>query len=138
MHYLNLFRIIFFNFLLRIKIIILYFIVCLKVADLVFLISRNAGKLSLYHPIHEFFELEEIKEDMLSVYYNLRQIKFKSNVDVKNRFFVVLNVSQYGEVFARNLLVPKNLSILNLDHYLFKFISSKIKVKVILKLDFCI
>lgn len=75
---------------------------------------------------------------MLSIYSNLKQIKFKSNVNTTNKFFAVLNVYQYGEVFAKNLLISKNLSILNMDHYLFKFISSKIKLKVLIKLDFCI
>lgn len=96
------------------------------------------SKNSVYHLIHEFSDLEEIKESFSEIILNIRKLRFKTEFNSldKRRFFAVIDCFDAGEFFARDLKLPKDLDVINCNQYLFHKASMKVCTKILIRVDF--
>nr|YP_009503385.1 RNA polymerase alpha subunit [Euglena clara]AXA45480.1 RNA polymerase alpha subunit [Euglena clara] len=110
----------------------------LQVTDIALFISKNIFKVpSTYHVVNEFFELEEITGSLLDVYTNIRSVQFKLlQKNFNNEIFGILNCNSRQVFFAKDIVFNQKIEILNDNQLLLELLSSKLKLKIILKLQF--
>lgn len=103
-----------------------------KITKIAFFISKN----SVFHLIHEFFDLEEIFESMPEIYTNLKSLTFKlkKNLQYKN-IFTILKIRGAGKVLSKDLIMPLFIKSVVLNQYLFRIISSFIKINILIELE---
>jgi DNA-directed RNA polymerase subunit alpha len=77
--------------------------------------------------LHEFTKMEGIKEDMVEVVMNLKQMHLKSNVTETDIFPRVINVqlSKKGPITASDLIVDTSLEALNGDLHIMTLTKDK-------------
>jgi len=109
----------------------------LRVTKMYFFISKNMNKGSVYHFIHEFSDLEEIKENFSEIFSNLRKLRFVADFgsSQKKMFFATICCLNTGEFFAKVLNLSTNLKIINHGQYLFNKISNKISIKALIQIE---
>lgn len=114
-----------------------YFLNSIIVTNISFFISNNFVKLSTFYKIHEFFNIEEINENLLDISSNFKFLRFEFMPDYfeKKCFFAVLNCSEKGTYLNKDLVIPSELIISNPDGYLLSKLSSKICLKILVKLE---
>lgn len=110
----------------------------LRATKISYFISRSTDKNSIYHLIHEFSDLEEIKESFSEIFSNVRKLRFISKFDSfrKKKFFVTINCTTKGKFLAKDVNVPIDLEVVNANQYLFNKFSNKILIKVLIGIDF--
>lgn len=109
---------------------------CLGVLEKKFFLSYDKKN---YFPLDEFFEVEEIYPSFMTISSNLDSIQLKSRVYKKSKkqfFWGVINYFGKGYILSKNIKVSKFLSVTKKDLFLGKVLSSKICLKVLLKLGF--
>jgi len=96
------------------------------------------SKNPIYHLIHEFSDLEEIKESFSEIFLNARMLRFITKFSSlnKEKFFATIDCFNTGKFFASNINTPLDLKIINTDQYLFDKISNKISIKVLIEIEF--
>jgi DNA-directed RNA polymerase subunit alpha len=67
---------------------------------------------------HEFSSIDGIKEDVMNIILNLRQVRFKALNDNFETAEVYLKKSTPGKLTASDLEIPGNLEIINKDVYI--------------------
>lgn len=99
---------------------------------------NNINKSLQYHLIHEFSDLEEIKESFSEISSNIRMLRFIARFisSPKKKFFATINCLNTGKFFADKISTPLDLRVVNTDQYLFDKISNKIFVKVLIEIEF--
>jgi len=112
----------------------------LRGSKMSFFISNKAivDKSSSYHLIHEFSDLEEIKESFPEIFSNMKMLRFlvKFNSLHKKRFFAIIDCFEKSKIFAKDIVLPSDLTVINPNQYLFNKISNKISVKILIRIDF--
>nr|YP_007517051.2 RNA polymerase alpha subunit [Euglena viridis]AEY70823.2 RNA polymerase alpha subunit [Euglena viridis] len=109
----------------------------LRVGELAFFISNNYKKsFPIYQRIHEFLNLEEIAESLSQTYLNFKDI----DIRVRDKFifndkFGILKASGINSFFSQDIIFSKDVTIIRPSHFLFSLLSSKINLKVILKIE---
>jgi DNA-directed RNA polymerase alpha subunit len=114
-----------------------YFLNSIVVTNISFFISNSFVKLNTFYKIHEFFNIEEINESLLDITSNFKFLRFEFMPDSfeKKCFFAVLNCSEKGNYLNKDLVIPSELTITNPNGYLLSKISSKICLKILVKLE---
>lgn len=102
-----------------------------------FFVSKSRINNSIYHLIHEFSDLEEIKESFSVIFSNVRMLRFIADYSSshKNTFFGIIDCLEKGELYAKDIKLSTDLKIIDSNIYLFKKISSKIAVKILIKVE---
>lgn len=67
---------------------------------------------------HEFTCLKDMKEDVLELIMNLKNVIYKINSNDDEVRTVKLSVSKEGEVTAGNIKLPSDVEVINKKHYL--------------------
>jgi len=81
---------------------------------------------------NEFATIPGVREDVLEILLNLKQIKFKGLIDVP--FLTHISLQGPQIVIASNINLPKDLSLLNPNHYI-TTISEQINIELDLKIE---
>ena len=81
--------------------------------------------------VHEYSTIDGVKENVCDIIYNLRRIVFSSNVD---RSKVSMSVKGPKKVYASDLKLNSDVSIINPNHYLFEITSNRV---VDVELELC-
>lgn len=81
---------------------------------------------------HEYGPLSGVREDILEILLNLKQIKIKGRLE--EPCLVSLDVQGPNLVTARSIRLPQNLRIVNLNHYI-AAISDKVNFKLDLMIE---
>nr|NP_074977.1 hypothetical protein AsloCp17 [Euglena longa]CAC24588.1 hypothetical protein [Euglena longa] len=101
--------------------------------------SKHPKKLKIFHPVNEFFDIEEIKENLSNICINLKKLRFKFNPknNKEKKTFIILNSFNKKSFSAKDIIIPStsNLKIVNLKEHLFNKISQKINLKVLIKIE---
>lgn len=80
--------------------------------------------------------MEEIAQSLSEMYLNFKNIDIRArNKSFLNNQFGVLEVNGIDSFFSKNIIFPKNVTIINPNHFLFSLLSSKINLKAILKIE---
>ncbi|MCD8494633.1 MAG: DNA-directed RNA polymerase subunit alpha [Candidatus Pacebacteria bacterium] len=72
---------------------------------------------------HEYATLENIKEDVIAILLNLRQIRFRLDTDEAQ--VAKISMSGAGVVTAQNVVVPGGLEVLNPEQYIAEITDKK-------------
>nr|YP_010700476.1 RNA polymerase subunit alpha [Strombomonas costata]WCH63615.1 RNA polymerase subunit alpha [Strombomonas costata] len=102
-----------------------------------FFIKDHRKANNYYYPISEDITIEEINESIPEIISNLKKINLKTKKEInKNNINIAcIEVEKNDEIKANNIRLPNNnISILNKEQYLFKKISNKIKLRVIIEI----
>lgn len=81
--------------------------------------------------------MEEIREPTQNIIDNFKLILFKSYQNLTNNNIIIkLNINNISEITSKNIKIPKILKIkvLQAESHIFELISSKISVKILLKI----
>ncbi|NLF38115.1 DNA-directed RNA polymerase subunit alpha, partial [bacterium] len=62
---------------------------------------------------HEFTVIPHVKEDMMALILNVKQIRFKVNTELEDEFRIRLEVQAEGEVTAADLQCPSQIEVIN-------------------------
>lgn len=112
----------------------------LRATKVYFFVSKkkNSEEASTYHLVHEFSDLEEIKENLSEILSNIKILRFISKFEFfcKERFFATIDCLNNGIFFARNINMPLELKVINSDQYLFNKISNRVFMRVLINIDF--
>lgn len=108
-----------------------------RISNVNFFINSKNNEFSLYHKVHEFVNLEEVIESGVQIYSNFKRVSFRNSYYPSfKKQFSILKSDNFKKVFqAKDIIIPKDLMIINLNHDLFSCISSKINFKAILELE---
>lgn len=111
-----------------------------KFSEIAFFVANNPSRFSLYHRIYEFSDLEEIQDSLLQFYDNIRKLvlrkdNFLNTIDISTNKYATIHSSTVGAVFTSNILLPDNFRIIQSNRFLFSIISSKIKVRSLMKIE---
>lgn len=83
--------------------------------------------------LHEFNDIEGVREDVIQVILQLKQLRIKMyDVDISH---LHLEVSGEGTVTAADIICPPEVEIVNPDLYLFTVDSKKVKLEVDLTVE---
>ena len=83
--------------------------------------------------LHEFNDIEGVREDVIQVILQLKQLRIKMyDVDISH---LHLEVSGEGTVTAADVICPPEVEIVNPDLYLFTVDSKKVKLEVDLTVE---
>ncbi len=63
--------------------------------------------------VHEFSTLEGVREDIVEIILNLKEIRFKLHTD---KTTVTINFQGPGEVFAKDIICSDQIEVMNKDH----------------------
>nr|AKL79011.1 RNA polymerase alpha subunit [Euglena viridis] len=109
----------------------------LRIGKLAFFISNNYKKpFPIYQRIHEFLNLEEISQSLSEMYLNFKDIDIRVRDKIFfNEKFGILQVNGVNSFFSKDVIFPRNFTVINPNHFLFSLLSSKINLKVILKIE---
>lgn len=109
-----------------------------RVVNSYFFVSRKDDRSNddIYHLLHEFYEIEELEQNMSEIINNFRQLRFSLTCQTRlNKFFAIINCSESGLILGKNILLPSTLSIKMPNQFLFKMSACRILLKVILKIE---
>lgn len=114
-----------------------YLLNSIVVKSVSFFISNNFAKLNTFYKVHEFFNIEEINESLIDIISNFKLLRFEFMPDYfgKKYFFAVLNCSEKRKYSNKDLITSSELKIINTDSFLLSKISSKICLKILVKLE---
>jgi hypothetical protein len=90
--------------------------------------------------LHDFLSFEEIKENLFQINSRLKSLRFKvgskSIYNEKKIFFAVLDASKSKKYLIKDIRVPDGILALNLEDILFNKVSSHIKIKCLIKIEY--
>ncbi len=81
--------------------------------------------------VHEFTTLEGIREDVVEIILNLKEVRFKL---FSPKSTVVIDFQGPGEVFAKDIICPEHVQVMNPDQKI-ATIETKLKLKVELQVE---
>ncbi len=83
---------------------------------------------------HEFSSIDGVKEDVMNIVLNLKQVRFKALNDNFESGEAYIKKSTPGKLTARDIEVPGNIEIVNKDAYIAELMEfSSINAKIYLK-----
>lgn len=99
--------------------------------------STAVGNLKVFHLIPEFFNIEEIEQSLLDIYFRLKLLRLEFIPDdyQKKVFFAVLNCSEIKKYFSKDIDISSDLEIVNPENFILSKIYSKVCLKVLVKLE---
>jgi DNA-directed RNA polymerase subunit alpha len=77
---------------------------------------------------HEFSTMEGIKEDVINIILNLKKIRFKMTTDEPQA--VSLSVKKVGAVVAKDISLPSQVEILNVDQHIAEITNKNTELKI--------
>ena len=81
---------------------------------------------------HEFTALDGIKEDVVAIMQNLKQIRFKVHSDEPQT--LVIEASKKGEVTAKEIKTNADVEVINTDQYIATIDSAKsLKIEIVVE-----
>ena len=84
-----------------------------------------------------FSELEELDKSLLDLDYDLNCINFIHDNKISSiNAFALLELNNIGVYSTNHILFPKTFTLLHSDN-LFKFLSSKFRMKILLPIKVC-
>lgn len=128
---------IYFLFLFLNGILINKFISGFQVTEVAFFVSRLGLTVPFFHLLQEFFDFEETDRSLLQLTSFFKSLNFKIlRKTSKRKFFAILNCIgpksiKMSDFYFDQIIKPAFKG----DSALFNFISSKLKLKVILKIE---
>ena len=83
---------------------------------------------------HEFSSIDGVKEDVMNIVLNLKQVRFKALNDNFQTAEAYINKSTPGKLTANDIELPGNVEILNKDEYIAQLMdSASINAKIYLE-----
>ncbi len=83
---------------------------------------------------HEFSSIDGIKEDVMNIVLNLKQIRFKAVNDNFEKAEAYIDKSSAGKLLAKDIELPAGVEIINKDEYIAELMdSASIKAKIYLE-----
>ncbi len=83
---------------------------------------------------HEFSSIDGVKEDVMNIVLNLKQIRFKALNDNFESAVAYINRSTPGKLYAKDIEVPGNIEVINKDVYIAELMEgASIKATIYLK-----
>nr|YP_009512118.1 RNA polymerase alpha subunit [Euglena hiemalis]AXI98032.1 RNA polymerase alpha subunit [Euglena hiemalis] len=102
-------------------------------------IRRNLKMIIFFYLVHNFLNLEEIKQNLFEINSKIKLLRFKIGSTIinnkKNIFFAVLDASKNKKYFAKDIFLPSWIKVVDLEEALFQKISSSIKIKFLIKVE---
>jgi DNA-directed RNA polymerase alpha subunit len=90
----------------------------------------------IYQYIHEYSDIEELKESISEIYDNLNKIQFRTKKKVKKkRVIIELYINKNSKKKAVDIITPAFLKIINNKQYICTVVSSKINIKILIELE---
>lgn len=90
----------------------------------------------IYQDIHEYSDIEELKESVTEIYDNLNQIQFKSKKKLKKkRIIIELFINKNSRKKAVDIITPTFLKIINSKQHICTIVSSEINIKILIELE---
>lgn len=81
--------------------------------------------------VHEFSTLEGVREDVVEIILNLKEVRFKVFAE---KITVAINFQGPGEVFAKDIICSDNIEVMN-PHQKIATIESKVTFKVEMRIE---
>jgi len=85
--------------------------------------------------MHEFSTIPNIKEDVIEIILNLKNLRFRLFQDSKAEEYMTLNVSKEGKVKASDIKAPSNIEIINPDLHIAIVDNPKGKLNIEMKVE---
>lgn len=104
----------------------------LKFTDVSFFLAKKNSKIPIYYKLHKFIELEILNEsiDNILIQFQLSTLIKKKNNYTK-RYFSIINAFNKKLYKSYDLILPKNIELINKNLPLFTLLSSKFQLKCI-------
>nr|AEW12999.1 RNA polymerase alpha subunit [Strombomonas acuminata] len=106
------------------------------VTNALFFVKDNRINSNYYHFINEDMSIEELNESVFEMTSNIKKINLKLKKETKQntKSFAQIIIENKQEIRAQEVILPNNISLLNKEQYLFKKISNKVKLRIIIEI----
>jgi DNA-directed RNA polymerase subunit alpha len=97
------------------------------------LIGAAVTEVKIKNALHEFATLEGVKEDVLHILMNLKQLRFKSFIDEPQT--AILKVKGEAEVSGKDFECPADLKLANPDLHIATITDKKTELEIEIKIE---
>lgn len=100
--------------------------------------ASNYKRTKKYNYINQFINIEELREPTNNIIDNFKLLLLKNNKNLtnNNNLIIKLEANNISEITSQSIKIPKLLKtkILQSEFHLFDLVSSKIKIKILIKI----